>query len=362
MPQVKAQLASLGIAIPNIQEATLRAEADRHPLLAAILAYREVVKRTSAYGLAFLNHLHPVTSRVHANYRQIGAATGRMSCSAPNLQNIPRDPAYRTCFRPPAGRVLVKADYSQVELRIAAQLSGDAGMREAFRRGDDLHALTARAVLGREPNKADRQLAKALNFGLVYGMGARTLREYARTGYGVDLTETEAKRFRERFFAAYPGLQAWHRRQPPATTVTRTLAGRRRLEVNRFTDKLNSPIQGTGADVLKQALARLWTHRSAVPSAVPVLAVHDEIVIEVDAGEAEAAAKWLRGHMEAAGQGVVPDVPIAVEVAVVADWSGAAVLIAAPRLTDGPRASTRVEAKHDPRQASGRIGRTTAPR
>ncbi len=100
-----------------------------------------------------------------------------MACSRPNLQNIPREAAYRRCIRPLAGRVLVKADYSQIELRIAAQLSGDAALREAFRAGEDLHATTARAVLGREPNPHDRQLAKALNFGLLYGMGATRLRD-----------------------------------------------------------------------------------------------------------------------------------------------------------------------------------------
>jgi DNA polymerase-1 len=324
VPQVKAQLAVLGIMVPNVQEGTLRAHADRHSLVAALLAHREAAKRSGTYGLAFLNYVHPATGRIHADYREIGAATGRMSCSKPNLQNIPRDPAYRACFRPGLGQVLVKADYSQIELRIAAQLSGDTAMREAFRRGDDLHVRTARAVLGREPNEADRQLAKALNFGLVYGMGATRLREYARASYGVDLTEADAQRFRERFFAAYPGLRAWHRRQSPTTVASRTLKGRRRLGVERFTDKLNSPIQGTGADVLKLALAHLWHDRGAVFSAIPVLAVHDEIVIEVAAEEAEASMEWLRGHMEAAGREIVADVPIAVEAAIVADWNEAA--------------------------------------
>ena len=140
------------------------------------------------------------------SYRLIGAASGRMACSTPNLQNIPRDPAYRRCIRPAAGRVLVKADYSQIELRIAAQVSGDTAMQEAFRAGEDLHTTTARAVLGREPTKDDRQLAKALNFGLLYGMGAERLRIYAQDEYGVTLSEAEAARFRQRFFQTYPGL------------------------------------------------------------------------------------------------------------------------------------------------------------
>ena len=267
-------------------------------------------------------HVDAVSGRVRALFLQIGAASGRIACSNANLQNIPRDPSYRACFRPPEGRVLVKADYSQIELRIAAQLSGDAAMGEAFRQGEDLHAATARAVLGREPKQEDRQLAKALNFGLLYGMGAAVLREYAGNDYGVEMTLEEARHAHDRFFAAYPGLRAWQRRQPEGTIASRTLAGRRRLDVRRFTEKLNSPVQGTGADILKLALARLWEDRGAVPSAVPVLAVHDELVIEVDAGDAPAAEAWLRRHMEGAAKAMLPDVSVVVESAVVADRTG----------------------------------------
>ena len=151
-------------------------------------------------------------------------------------------------------------------------------MQEAFRAGEDLHTKTARAVLGREPTKDDRQLAKALNFGLLYGMGAERLRTYAQDDYGVTLSEDEAAQFRQRFFQTYPGLRAWHRAQRDGEVTTRTLAGRPRHGVSQFTEKLNSPVQGTGADILKGALARLWADRAAVPSAAPVLAVHDEIV------------------------------------------------------------------------------------
>ncbi len=116
-------------------QATLTTLADREPLAALLLAYREAKKRASTYGIEFVNHVHPSTGRSHADFLQIGAATGRMACSRPNLQNIPRDPAYRGCFRLHEGRVLVKADFSQIELRIAAELSGDRAMLEAFRRG-----------------------------------------------------------------------------------------------------------------------------------------------------------------------------------------------------------------------------------
>ena len=320
--QLIGALANLGIAIPNVQEATLRAVAGRHPAVDLVLRRKDAKKRVSTYGDSYLRHVDPATGRIHASYRLIGAASGRMACRAPNMQNIPGEAAYRRCVRPPAGRVFVKADYSQIELRIAAQLSGDAAMREAFRAGEDLHAKTARAVLGREPTAHDRQLAKALNFGLLYGMGAPGLRAYAQDGYGVALGEEEAARFRQRFFQAYPGLRAWHRAQREGETTTRTLSGRVRHGVSRFTEKLNSPVQGTGADILKGALGRLWADRSAVPSAAPVLVVHDEVVVEVDADEAAACAAWLTAHMTAAGAAVLADVPVVVEARVVADWSG----------------------------------------
>ena len=256
------------------------------------------------------------------SYRLIGAASGRMACSEPNMQNVPRDPAYRRCIRPAPGRVFVKADYSQIELRIAAQISGDTAMQAAFRAGEDLHTKTARAVLGREPTTNDRQLAKALNFGLLYGMGAERLRTYAHDDYGVPLSEAEAIQFRQRFFQAYPGLRAWHRAQREGEITTHTLAGRPRHGVSQFTEKLNSPVQGTGADILKGALARLWADRASVPSAVPVLVVHDEIVIELDAEDAERGVAWIIDHMTAAGAEALPDVPIEVEAQIVADWSG----------------------------------------
>jgi DNA polymerase I len=320
--QLLRALADLGVSIPNTQETTLRGVVDQHPTVDLVLRRKQVKKLVSTYGDGYLSHVHPTTRRIHANYRLIGAASGRMSCSKPNLQNIPRDAAYRRCIRPTPGRVFIKADYSQIELRIAAQVSGDTAMQAAFRAGDDLHTKTARAVLGRGPTKDDRQLAKALNFGLLYGMGAERLRTYAQAEYGVTLSADEAAQVRQRFFQAYPGLRAWHRAQRDGEVTTRTLTGRPRHGVSQFTEKLNSPVQGTGADILKGALALLWTDRAAVPSVAPVLVVHDEIVCEVDRGEAEACAIWLAAHMEAAGAAVLTDVPVVVETDIVADWSG----------------------------------------
>ena len=251
-----------------------------------------------------------------------------MSCTRPNLQQIPRDPAYRACFRPPDGRVLVKADYSQIELRVAAEIAGEPRMLEAYRSGEDLHTVTAAAVLGRSNGsvtKEDRQAAKALNFGLIYGMGPDRLREHAATEYGVTLSAREAGTFRSAFFRTYPGLRRWHESQPTGAVETRTLAGRRRLSVTTFTRKVNTPVQGSAGDGLKAALALLWETRDRCPSAVPVLCVHDEIVVECDVGDAERAHDWLVDSMRRGMESVLERVPVVVEATSAADWSGAEV-------------------------------------
>src|SRR5262249_2861712 len=140
--QVKAALARRGHAVDTTDEATLVGLAGREPLATLLLEYRGASKRASTYGIELLERVHLATGRIHPEYLQLGAASGRMACARPNLQQVPRDPAYRACFRPTEGRVLVKADYSQVELRIAAQLNGDRAMLAAYREGADLHLLT----------------------------------------------------------------------------------------------------------------------------------------------------------------------------------------------------------------------------
>jgi DNA polymerase-1 len=291
-----------------------------------------LLRRTKAdtmagrYGIMWpLKDNHFEGNRIYADFYQVGAEPGRMSCSRPNLQNIPRDKAYRACIGPARGRVLVSADYSQIEMRIAAVLSGDEALLAAFRAGEDIHTATAERALGAHPAMSKeertylRQLAKTLNFGLLYGAGALTFRESA-VASGVSLTLEEAEQFRNRFFSAYRGLQRWQAVQGNSTGPVRTLAGRRRLRVPSYTQRLNTPVQGTAADLLKLALARIWEDRHAHPTAALVNIVHDEILIECDAGEAEAVKVWLKDHMEAVGPELVPDVPIVAEAQVIPWW------------------------------------------
>jgi DNA polymerase-1 len=243
-----------------------------------------------------------------------GRIVGQDGMSATQLQQIPRGPEYRCCVRANDGKVLVKADYSQIELRIAAKLTGDTNMIDAYARGEDIHTATARSVVGIQEVTREHQLAKALNFGLLYGMGAKGFRNYAKSNFGVILTLDEATQFRTAFFNAYPGLKRWHRSISNGPTNTRTLLGRRQLGVENFTEKLNIPVQGTGADGLKQALGLLWRRRHRCPTAGLVLAVHDEIVVECDANEADAVAAWLTQAMIDAMAPLVDPVPVEVDV------------------------------------------------
>jgi DNA polymerase-1 len=313
--QIKEVFEQRGIHLENTNETSLSQVTD--PLAGLILKYRHAGKKAKTYGVGWVKAAYH-DGRLHPGWKQIGADSGRMACSKPNAQNLPRDPRYRQCFVAPPGRVLIKADYSQIELRIAAKVSGDAAMLDAYQRGEDLHTRTARIVLGvEEITKQHRQLAKALNFGLLYGMGARGFRLYAKKNYGLDLSEEQAAAYRTVFFETYPGLAEWHRRvgrSGKRVLETRTLAGRRRLEVGRFTDKLNTPVQGTGADGLKLALSLLWERRDQCPGAFPVLAVHDEIVVEADEDQADAVAAWLKAAMMDAMAPLIDPVPVVVEV------------------------------------------------
>lgn len=328
--QALSVLKAAGVPAASTAEAELSAHRE-HPLVAALLRYRDAARRAQAYGEAFLRFVHPRTGRVHPEWRQLGSAAGRMSCEKPNLQQLPRDPAYRRAVAAPPGRCLVRADYSQIELRIAAEIAPDPRMAGAYIAGRDLHELTARLVLNVEgplPPGA-RQTAKAVNFGLIYGMSPEGLRRYAAWMFGVRLSESEACSFHRRFFQTYAGIARWHRRVREAApegepVETRTLSGRRRLGVTRFTERLNSPVQGTGADGLKAALALLWETRHRAPGTRPVLAVHDELVVEAPA-DPDAAGRtraWLEECMLRGMGAFLKTVPVQVESHWGPTWAG----------------------------------------
>lgn len=322
---VPKALASAGISVADTQEETL-AGID-HPLAQLLLEYREAAKRTGTYGREWVEE-HVTGGRVFATWNPCQAKTGRMSCKGPNLQQVPRAAAYRQCFVAKPGHVLVKCDFSQIELRIAAKVIGDARMLAAYQKGEDLHTLTAARFLGVEPGavtKDARQMAKPVNFGSIYGLGPRSLRLKARADYGKEMTENQARKFLDAFFAQYPGVRKWHNglKCDKATAVW-TLGGRRiSVEPDQFYGaKANYVIQGTGGDGLKRALVLLWERREQCPSAEVVLAVHDEIVIEVPEAEAEVAKAWVEQGMIDAMAPLIDPVPVGVEAKVGRTWGG----------------------------------------
>ncbi|NPA32647.1 MAG: bifunctional 3'-5' exonuclease/DNA polymerase [Aquificae bacterium] len=264
--------------------------------------------------------------RVYPEFRQIGAVTGRMSCSNPNVQNVPRE--LRKVFRTREGRVFVVADFSQIELRIAAELVGDPLMVRAFREGKDLHRFTASLVLGKreeEVSEEERRLAKAINFGLIYGISARGLSRYARLGYGVELEEEEAKRLRERFFSAFKAFRDWHEEvkrelKQNGEVRGRTLLGRR-FVATTFNDAVNYPVQGTGADLLKLAVLLFDGElKRRGLGAMVVNLVHDEIVAECDEEEAQDVKEVLLDAMKRAGRVILRSVPVEVECVISRTW------------------------------------------
>lgn len=295
------------------------------PLVRDLTAYRKASKALSSFLLPFPSMVHPATGRLHPRYGQLTVASGRMSCSHPNIQQIPRDAAFRGCFTAPPGRCLVMADYSQIELRVAAQISGDRRMLAAYQAGEDLHLLTASHIANKPMalvTRQERQAYKAVNLGLVYGMGARGLRRSAEMSYGVAMSMEEAETFRERFFATYAGIAAWHRRAAnDASNEARTLTGRKfsfRPEAG-LPERSNLPVQGTAADIMKKALGLLAARLDA--DTRMVAAVHDEILLECPEDAAPRVAEALRSAMEDAAAAILPDVPTPVEAVISASWA-----------------------------------------
>lgn len=286
--------------------------------------HRHQSQLVKMYGSNWLANATIADGRVFPNWRQIGAASGRTSADKPNVQQIPRDPGYRSCFRATEGRSLIKCDYATLQMRIAAKWAEDNALLRIFQAKGDPHTATAQALLNKkEVTRADRQVAKSANFGLLFGMTAEGLQVYARMTYGVKFTIEEAAKHRETWFKTYPGLARWHAETKRLhVKETRSASGRRRvLPVNApDTWRLNSPVQADEADGLKLAMALLWERRKECPDACPVLAVHDELVIEVPTDQAEKAKAWVEKAMLDGMEPWLDPVPVEVEAKIVPTW------------------------------------------
>ena len=329
--QVSDALKNLGVPVPETTRGwQLQPLATEYPVVAKLLEYRGVAKSLSSFGENILEFIKPATGRIHADFRQIGAPTGRFSCSKPNIQQIPHEETYRKCFRAPEGRKLIIADYSQIELRILAEFSDDQNFIKAFQTGADFHTTTAAQIFNAAPEviTADqRSFAKRLNFGVVYGIGSQ------RFAMMTGLAQSQAEDIMRRYFATYRGLDGWLRnagRKVVTERAARTATGRmmrfRFDEEDRKAIALaqrngkNMPIQGTNADILKRALRLLYDELKGT-SAELVNIVHDEIIVEADANEAETTAKKVEAAMCAAGEEYVKKVPVKVDVHISDDWT-----------------------------------------
>jgi DNA polymerase I len=324
--QVLKALKDQGIPVKNTSRNHLMPLASEYPVIQHLLEYRKVAKALQAFIYSIPETIHPVSGRIHPRYHQMGASTGRFSCGHPNLQQIPRSKEFRSCFVAKPGHQLIIADYSQIELRVVAEISRDETMIQAYKTGQDLHRLTASLIANKSLNdvtKQERQAAKAVNFGLVYAMGARGLQAYAQSTYGVAMTLDDAEMFRKRFFEAYSGVANWHKSvKMSKERVTRTLGGRKHRwrETASVTGLYNWPVQGTAADIVKQAMADL-IHNLKESSAKIVGMVHDEIILETRNEEALETAKILKETMEEAGARLLRRVPVLAETSIAVNWA-----------------------------------------
>ncbi|MGQ9832411.1 MAG: DNA polymerase I [Candidatus Villigracilaceae bacterium] len=289
----------------------------QHPVVDWVLEYRELAKLKSTYVDALPAQINPLTGRVHTSFNQTGSVTGRLASSNPNLQNIPiRTEAGRRVrqgFIAPPGNVLLSVDYSQIELRIVAHMAQDAAMLEAFRQGRDIHATTAAAIFGiplASVTKEQRRRAKAVNFGLIYGMSAFGLTR------STDLTLAEAEDFVKAYFKEFPGVKRYldeTRQRAARQGYVETLLGRRRyfpslksqlnpsLRNREEREAINAPIQGTAADIMKLAMLRIPDAlRQAGLHAQMLLQVHDEVVLECPQVELMQTAALVQKTMESA--------------------------------------------------------------
>jgi len=305
----------------------------QHPLPAKIIEYREIAKLKSTYVDALPKLIHPETGRLHTSFSQTGTATGRLSSSDPNLQNIPirteLGREIRAAFVAEKGKILLSADYSQIELRIMAHFSKDPVLVEAFRNGEDIHARTAQEVFGVGPmaqNAEHRRAAKAINFGIIYGLSPFGLAQQ------LGIEQKEAAKFINAYFTRYRGVKEYLENilaDTRKTGVAKTLFGRIRpipeinspqMQLRNFAERtaLNSPLQGTAADLIKMAMINIDRRLAKEKfEAKMILQVHDELLFEAPTKERAKLEKLVREEMEGVHKLAVP---IVVEIGSGPNW------------------------------------------
>ena len=304
-----------------------------HKLPRLILKHRNLSKLKSTYTDKLPQLIDPVTSRVHTSYHQAVTATGRLSSTDPNLQNIPirneEGREIRKAFVADEGYCLIAADYSQIELRIMAHLSADKGLLSAFEAGADIHKATAAEVFDLDPavvTVEERRAAKAINFGLIYGMSAFGLAKQ------LNISRQQAQSYIDLYFSRYPSVKAYmdkarqlaHEQGYVETAFGRRLylpeISSRNAQRRQYAERtaINAPMQGTAADIIKRAMIDLDEWLSAnFPDSLLIMQVHDELVFEVPVSDAESIASGIEKHMRAAAD---LSVVLEVDVGIGSNW------------------------------------------
>jgi DNA polymerase I-like protein with 3'-5' exonuclease and polymerase domains len=346
--QVAAALVGLGIDLPKTDKGNLKTDERtlqtiKHPATEVLLEYREYDKILSTYGETFIGHIHPFTNRIHPDFGQIGTETGRFSCKDPNVQNIPAE--FRECIGDLKDHKIVGADYANIELRIIAELSDDEALIKAFNTGDDPHKSTA-AIMFNIPidtvTKEQRFIAKTINFGLTYGMGAPKLRDMLNEGKDKKDMLSMSKVFGivNRYKETYSGVTRYFDqsgREAFNKGESVTMLGRKRYfnrpsGVDEETFKIqsaairrqggNAPIQGTNADITKLAMVNLNDDLREYNFRAKIMAqVHDEIVVLAHKNHAEAVKEVVQESMLRSAQGVLTKVPVKVDTYISDIWA-----------------------------------------
>ncbi len=327
--QLLKVLAQVGIHVADTSESTLKQVA--HPITDKLLEYREHQKILTMYGMNFLEMIQPATGRIHPDFQQIGAGTGRLSCQNPNVQQIPTN--LRGCFVAQPGYKIIGCDYSQSELRLLAQLSRDPVLCEAFQSGADLHAITASRIFKvplQNVTATQRHQAKTINFALMYGEGPTALA--AQLG----ISEYEANHLIEGYFKTFSQVRLWLEKAAQDAVekgYSTTLLGRKRyfqipdsldpdfkrkISLIRRQGK-NSPIQGSNADMIKLALVELHEQLQSYDACI-INCVHDEIVVQAAEEQAEAVREVVEQAMVKAGEYFIKSVPVKVEAKIGDRW------------------------------------------
>ncbi len=336
--QLLKGLQLLGIPASSTDARELKILAKDYSILNLILEYRKYNTLVQNFGDSQLEYINPSTGRIHPEIRQLGAVSGRITQTKPTMQNLPREVAVRSCFIPAPGYKYVIADYSQIELRITAEIAHEKSMLKAYQEKLDLHKLTGTYVTGKpleNITKEDRQVSKSANFGLIYGMQAEGFRNYAESSYGVVLSLEEATEIRDKFFAGYSDLITWHKKSKSQMwrLWNHTESDEKRIikQVNangriatmtkpNFNFFVNFPVQSLGADILKTALANLVTALEKTGAKI-VHCVHDEIILEAPESEVEKVAVILEKTMIDAGVKYLHKVPVEADANIGNSWA-----------------------------------------